>query len=119
MSTNGATRRVSEAVATETPTAFSRQALENVYSMSDAILSAWQSINEEWLALVRAQLENSRSLAQSLAECRDPMAAVALNLDGAQATLSRYVTAATKSSNTVSSLASQAWATARQGAVAA
>ena len=98
---------------------FDRAALESVFGMSDAILSAWQSINEDWLALVRAELDYSRTLARSLAECRDPMAAMVLHLDGVQASLSRYVTAATKSSSTVTSLASQAWTSARDSSLAA
>jgi hypothetical protein len=119
MSDNGTGGKASKSASADGARPFDRAALESVFGMSDAILNAWQSINAEWLALVRAELDYSRNLARSLAECRDPLAALALHLDGAQASLTRYVTAATKSSSTVTTLASQAWTSARDRSLAA
>jgi len=119
MSEIGTGGKATKSAAADAARPFNREALESVFQMTDAILSAWQSMNEEWLGLVRAELVNTRHLAQSLAECRDPLAAMALHLDGAQASLSRYLSVATKSSSTVTSLASQAWTSARERSLAA
>ena len=112
-------RKAADASAQNAAQRASRQALESALGMSDAILAAWTSITEEWIALTRAQLQGHQSFVRSLADCRDPMAAVALQLDGAQESLARYVNAATKASNTMQTLTSQAWASARSNTAAA
>jgi hypothetical protein len=84
--------------------------IESAFAMGGAALNLWKTLSDDWLALSRAQLETNLQLVRSLAECRDPAAAAPLLVDNAQATVSRYISAATKASSTVSRLTSAALA---------
>jgi phasin family protein len=87
-----------------------RRGLETAFAMASSMLKGWETINEAWVGFSRSQLESNLALLQSLAKCDNPMTALTLQLDGAQATLSRCVSAATKTSDIASKLATEALA---------
>jgi hypothetical protein len=90
--------------------AFNRQGVETAFAMASSMLKGWESINEAWMGFSRSQLESNLALLQSLSKCDNPMTALTLQLDGAQATLSRCVSAATKTSDVASKIAAEALA---------
>jgi hypothetical protein len=110
MGANGSSHHLTDAVATPAADLGLAKGIESAFAMTDAVMSLWRSLSDEWLALSRAQLETQAQLMRSLAACRDPAAAITLQVDTAQATLSRCLSAATKASSTVSQLASVALA---------
>lgn len=88
----------------------SRRSLETAFAMTASMLEGWRTINDAWVGFSRTQIESNRTLLQSLATCDDPMKALALQFDGAQAALSRCVSAATTTSDVASKLAAEALA---------
>ncbi len=90
--------------------AFNRQGVETAFAMASSVLDGLKTLNEAWIGFSRSQLESNLALLQSLSKCDSPMAALSLQLDGAQATLSRCVSAATKTSDVASKIAAEALA---------
>jgi hypothetical protein len=92
----------------EAPLELNRRCLETTFAMASNMLKGWETINEAWVGFSRSQLESNLALLQSLSKCDNPMTALTLQLDGAQATLSRCVNAATTTSDVASKLAAEA-----------
>jgi len=90
--------------------AINRQGVETAFAMASSVLDGLKTLNEAWIGFSRSQLESNLALLQSLSKCDSPMAALTLQLDGAQATLSRCVSAATKTSDVASQIAAEALA---------
>ncbi len=89
---------------------FNRQGLDSTFAVASSLIKGWSTIGEAWLAFSRSQLEHNLTLLQSLSKCQDPMAAWSLHLDGAQATMSRCMTAATHTSDIATKIAAAALA---------
>ena len=108
MSTNGTRAGLNATEATIE--LFNRQGMETALAFANSMLKGWETIGEAWMGCVRSQIDSNLALAQSLAKCDNPLAALTLQLDGAQATLSRCMTAATKTSDVASKIAAEALA---------
>jgi hypothetical protein len=87
-----------------------RRGMESALAFTNSMLKGWETIGEAWMGCVRSQIDSNLALAQSLAKCDNPLTALSLQLDGAQATLSRCMTAATKTSDVASKIAAEALA---------
>ena len=107
MSTNGSRAGSNTTEALE---ALNRRNLETAVALTSSMLKGWESIGEAWLGFTRGQIESNLALMQSLARCDNPLSALTLQIDGAQATLSRCMTAATKTSDVATKLAAEALA---------
>jgi hypothetical protein len=110
MTTAAASRPTASVPTTAALEAFNRQGVETAFKMASSVLDGLTSLNEAWIGFSRSQLESNLALLQSLAKCDNPMTALSLQLDGAQATLSRCVSAATKTSDVASKIAAEALA---------
>jgi hypothetical protein len=111
MSANGSRSTATNASAAEAALdVFNRRSLETAFTVANSVLKGWESISEAWIGFSRSQMESNIALMQSLAKCDSPLAALSLQLDGAQATMSRCMTAATKTSDVASKIAVDALA---------
>jgi hypothetical protein len=110
MSANGSRGASHSSAAEAAFDVFNRRGLDNVFAIASSVLKGWGTIGEAWIGFSRSQVESNLALLQSLARCQDPMAAWSLQLDGAQATMSRCMNAASKTSDIASKIAAEALA---------
>src|SRR5215471_7622396 len=89
---------------------FNRRGMETALAITNSMLKGWETIGEAWLGFTRSQIESNVALLQSLAKCDNPLSALTLQIDGAQAALSRCMTAATTTSDVATKLAAEALA---------
>ena len=87
MSTNGS--RAGSSATEASLDALSRRNVETAVALTSSMLKGWETIGEAWLGFTRSQVESNLALMQSLAKCDNPLSALTLQIDGAQATLSR------------------------------
>ena len=109
MSTNGS-RGASHAGAEAAFDMFNRRGMDSTFAIASSILKGWGTLGEAWIGFSRSQVESNLALLQSLAKCQDPMTAWSLQLDGAQATMSRCMSAASKTSDIATKIAAEALA---------
>jgi hypothetical protein len=88
-------------------------------AIATSMLKGWGVMSEVWIGLWQSQIDSNLQLLQSLAKCDSPIAALTLQLDGAQATMTRCVTTATTTSDIASKLAAEALAPLRAAAQSA
>jgi hypothetical protein len=89
---------------------FNRRGVDSAFAIASSVLKGWGTLGEAWIGFSRSQVESNLALLQSLAKCQDPMTAWSLQLDGAQATMSRCMSAASRTSDIASKIAAEALA---------
>jgi hypothetical protein len=110
MSANGSRGAASASAADVAFDIFNRRGVENAFAIANSVLRGWGTLGEAWIGFSRSQVESNLALLQSLAKCQDPMTAWTLQLDGAQATMSRCMSAASRTSDIATKIAAEALA---------
>jgi hypothetical protein len=110
MSANGARNHGSSTYSDAAFELFNQRGWESAFTIANTMLKGWGTLGEAWIGFSRSQLESNLNLLQSLAKCQDPMSALTLQLDGAQAAMSRCITAASRTSDIASKIAAEALA---------